>query len=460
MKASFTTLFGSDRKPNIVFIMVDQMHHKAISAYGNTDVNTPNLDRMVQDGYSFMKMHTIMPMCCPARASWMTGRTSKEHGLVLNGCPINPDFPDLAQWFRDHDSDYETVYTGKWHVTDRLPEESFDKVLIHEGTPVGELLDSAVARSVIAYIQNRGHDKPFFMCASLMNPHDCCYTAGANGGSGKFKLSDGWTDLPSLPSTYAAPVSPYIYQTRGWDDYDRRYYIYTYYRMVEMVDEQIGLIYDAIQSSCFADNTIVIFSSDHGEGLLFHGNLGKGMLADEAWRVPAIICGKGIPKNVQDSTHLASSLDIPATICDYAGVPNLPQSNLSRSWRLIMDGENPDWREYVVGETPYPYKGLSFRDDQDMKTIFYDEDDGNLYRAEIFDMDADSPETTDLNDGSSAAETVIARHEGYILDYLSNIDTSDSIPDSSWGDIRTDVDEKGWYDYIDWYAELEQELTS
>ena len=65
------------KKPNIVFVHVDQMHHKAISAYGCKYVQTPNIDRIVAEGYSFMESYTAMPQCCPARASWFTGRMSK-----------------------------------------------------------------------------------------------------------------------------------------------------------------------------------------------------------------------------------------------------------------------------------------------------------------------------------------------------------------------------------------------
>jgi len=84
-------------RPNIVFLHVDQLHHRAISAYGCEHVETPGIDRLVRDGYSFDRMHCAMPQCCPSRASWYTGRMSKEHGVVVNGQPIDRDLPDLGR---------------------------------------------------------------------------------------------------------------------------------------------------------------------------------------------------------------------------------------------------------------------------------------------------------------------------------------------------------------------------
>ena len=112
------------KRPNILFIHVDQMHFQAISAYGNRHINTPAMDRMVNDGYSFRTGYTAMPQCCPARASWYTGRMSSEHGIPVNNCPILPDIPDLGQWLTKH-GNYESVYAGKWHVSGRDVNKSF-----------------------------------------------------------------------------------------------------------------------------------------------------------------------------------------------------------------------------------------------------------------------------------------------------------------------------------------------
>ena len=157
-------------KPNVVFVHVDQLHHQAISAYGCDAVRTPNMDRLVRDGHSFMESYCAMPQCCPARASWFTGRMSKEHGVVVNSYPLRPELPDLGQWLRK--VGYETVYTRKWHVSGRDVSKSFR--VLHRGHGHGELGDSAVARSAVAYLKNRTGEKPFFLSVGFLNPHDCC----------------------------------------------------------------------------------------------------------------------------------------------------------------------------------------------------------------------------------------------------------------------------------------------
>jgi arylsulfatase A-like enzyme len=229
-----------NKRPNILFIHVDQMHFQAMSAYGNPYVKTPAMDRMAADGYSFMASYSAMPQCCPARASWYTGRMSSEHGVPTNGSPILPNIPDLGQWLRKH-TDYECVYAGKWHVTGRDVAKSFRYIY---GSGRGEYSDAAIARACMGFLENHKDDKPFFLNAGFMNPHDCCYTAGANGGQGKFHFAKEIEDqLPPLPKNFIKTDNARV---SHWSDRDWRYYIYIYYRWVEMVDAEIGRLYNAL----------------------------------------------------------------------------------------------------------------------------------------------------------------------------------------------------------------------
>ena len=172
-------------QPNIVFIHTDQQHHLAISAYGNRDVSTPNMDRLIAEGISFRRSYSANPVCCPARASWYTGRMSVEHGVISNPFPIDPNLPDLGQWLTKH-TDYNCVYSGKWHVTGRNVANSFD--VIYDRHPYGELQDSGSARAAAQYIaEHANDDRPFFLSVGLLNPHDCCYVCGVSGPDGKIR---------------------------------------------------------------------------------------------------------------------------------------------------------------------------------------------------------------------------------------------------------------------------------
>ena len=327
------------RRPNVLFIHVDQMHWQAMSAYGNPHVKTPAMDRMAADGCSFRASYSAMPQCCPARASWYTGRMSSEHGVPVNSCPILPDLPDLGQWLSKH-GDYKSVYAGKWHVSGRNVAKSFRVIY---GSGKGEYADGAIARACMGFLENYKGDKPFFLNAGFMNPHDCCYTAGAAGGQGKFRFAKEIVDkLPPLPENFRKTSNPRV---AHWTEEDWRYYIYIYYRWVEMVDAEIGRLYDALMSSRFAHNTLVVFAADHGDGLGFHGNISKGYMEEEAWRVPTIIIPVGrLSKGKQDHEHLSMGVDIPATICDYANVPLLPKMTIGKSLRPFVEGKTDDAR--------------------------------------------------------------------------------------------------------------------
>jgi len=433
----------TNERPNILFIHSDQLHFKAISAYGNPYVKTPALDRMVSDGTSLMEMYTTMPQCCPARASWYTGRMSAETGVPVNSCPLDPDLPDLGQWLRKH-GDYDCVYAGKWHIPNRAVNKSFRQIF---GSGMGEHSDASIARAAIGYLQNHPGDKPFFLNVGFMNPHDCCYTAGAGGGCGKFRFAGQITDkLPPLPENFRHNPN-YAARTRGWKELEWRYYIYSYYRLAEMVDAEIGRLYNTLANSRFADNTLVIFTADHGDGLGFHGNVSKGYMEEEAWHVPAVVIYPGhIAKGKRDAEHLASGVDIPATICDYAKVPMLPKMTIGRSLRPVLEGKSPVWRGFVIGESMLGSGQVGIRDKQ-FKTILYRDDE-----AKIYDLKNDPLEMQNLAD-TEQGKAIKQRHMGYMRQYISSIEPAPIPAGNQVGIKYKNIYEK----YNSWYKQILKE---
>jgi arylsulfatase A-like enzyme len=395
------------------------MHWEAMSAYGNKQVKTPAMDRIAADGCSFRASYTAMPQCCPARASWYTGRMSSETGVPTNGCKLLPGLPDLGQWLTKH-GDYKAAYAGKWHVPGRDVGKSFD-LIYEQPSGKGEYMDGPVSRACMGFLENYTDDKPFFLNAGFMNPHDCCYTAGAAGGQGKFRFAKQIKDeLPPLPKNFEKPRQPRV---AHWTEQDWRYYIYVYYRWVEMVDAEIGRLYDALMNSRFADDTVVIFAADHGDGLGFHGNITKGYMEEEAWRVPTIVVDPGkAAKGMQDHEHLSIGVDISATICDYAEVPMLPKMTIGKSLRPLAEGKKvEEWHKYIVGESFLGKGQVGVRDGQH-KTIFYC--DGP---KKVFDLKADPLEKTDLAD-TPEGKAVTERHTEYLREYLGKIELCEKGP--------------------------------
>ena len=436
------------KKPNIVFVNVDQMHHKAISAYGCKHVRTPNIDKIVAEGYSFMESYSAMPQCCPARASWFTGRMSKEHGVVVNSYPMDPKIPDLSQWLRK--VGYETVYTGKWHVSGRNVAQSF-KVL-HHGSGHGELGDSTVARSAIAYLNNRSSDKPFFLSIGFLNPHDCCFPATVDGGPGKYAFAPKIEDkLPPLPANFDYGYKEGSTKIRTWSLQDWRYYIYSYYRMCEMVDAEVGRVYDAVRNGPHSDNTLFILMSDHGDGVGFHAKVSKGYLEEEASRVPAVVSWPGkVGQGVRDTRHLVSGVDIAATICDYAGAPPMPKATIARSWRPLLEGKEVPWRDYVVCETSVGPLSACVRDLR-FKSIIYPD------RTRLYDIKNDPLEMKDLADDPKYA-AVRKRHRENFRQYLSQIEIYPGPSTPLTTQVRGRRLGANLYKaYVNWYEEVKAE---
>jgi arylsulfatase A-like enzyme len=406
-------------RPNIVFINVDQMSlNDTISGLGCEYVNTPNIDRLISRGACFTESFCADPICCPARASWWTGRYSSEHGVVVNNVvPMHSNVPLLSDHLRSHG--YATLFTGKWHVSGVAVRKVFS--VTHEGSHWGEITDSDVSRSARAILRAYSGSEPFFLNVGYLNPHDTClvYSQERNGEVPRL-ISSGVVpeeSLPPLPAQHAydnddLAIVRHIKrsgETPEWSELQWRYYLWKYYRLVEMVDAEIGLLLDEIESSIYRDNTVVIFSSDHGESMARHGTVGKNTLWDEVVKVPLIFSSFGdadyVGKAVVDSTHMVSGVDLFPTVCDFAGVP-APAGVQGRSLRSLVEGaSNEPVREYVYAENSVFNKMIrTERHKYIMEYVPNGEDDlsvpnhttHRIGKEQLYDLVADPGETKNI----------------------------------------------------------------
>jgi len=239
-------------RPNILWIMTDQQVADGMGCTGNPDLETPAMDSLAANGIRFERAYCTNPICVPSRASMMTGRMPHEIGVTLN--------MDL---FKILDTD--------WH--------GFN-MMLEGGKP--EFNDRHVAAPAIEFIRKK-RNKPYFLVASLVNPHDICEWARRATGGFEKRRTLLWNgaiadtpppdQCPALPANFQIPENePDIireYQTwqegtypvRDWPDERWRQYRWALNRLTERVDSEIAKLLDVVD-----DNTLILFTSDHGDG--------------------------------------------------------------------------------------------------------------------------------------------------------------------------------------------------
>jgi len=410
----------ADARPNILLIISDQLGLDAIGAHGYPDAATPNLDRLVRGGTTFLESHSTNPVCSPARSSIMTGFTPVETGVITNGRPIHEKRKNLGQHFRPHG--YETVYCGKWHLPGgyQAAIEGFD--VLPAGKGQGDLNDTAVSNACAAWVKQRPKEKPFLMVASFMQPHDICYWGNAKANRMPPDLGLPFEALrgrlPALPPNHTSrPPAPQALAKLFVGDYSEdmwRYYLWLYARMIEMLDADVGRVLDALDAAGQADNTLVIFTADHGDGRGRHLHVSKWYPYEEAVKVPMILsCPGRIRAGQADRSHLVTGLDVMATACDYAGIEP-PAGSGGRSLRPLAEGRDVPWRNCVVSE--WRQQGRMIRTSR-YKYSRYAGDPVEM----LFDMQDDPWETKNLYQDPALAD-VLARHRTMLDAYLAGLD--------------------------------------
>ena len=413
------------RRPNVLIITTDQQRVDAMSAVGNKWVKTPNMDSIAANGVYFTNSNCPYPLCSPSRSALHAGRMPHEIGVDHNSMAIDPKIPISGQVFRE--AGYDTGYAGKWHCPNPYPTEGIPGYeVLNTTTRQGKLaqtVDEATMNAAVAFLRRR-HEKPFLAVASFINPHDICLPAGETSPI----LEDVWkryqppagAELPPLPANFGDTEGlPEGFARKprhdNWDENQWRKYIYAYYRMVEDVDRQVGLVLQALRESGQENNTIVVFTSDHGEGLASHRWTGKMMYYEEEAAVPLIVAWKGATAAGRiDREHLVSALDVLPTICDYAGVKG-PAAMRGQSLRPIIDSPQQPGHEYVASEMANgPARSFMLRTKKYKYMVF---PGTNGQKQEMFfDMQADAGEMKNLA-AQPALVPEINRHRALLADW-------------------------------------------
>lgn len=416
-------MFADDR-PNIIYIFTDQHTANALSCAGNTDLDTPNIDRLAAAGMRMTNAYCTAPLSGPSRGAMFTGCYPDAAGLSVNGAQMPESLKDRTLGTLMKDAGYECAYGGKWHLPElAVPDKQygFDRIHPHSDDGLGE---------ACAEFLSRKHDKPFFLVASYDNPHNICeYARSQNFPYGNIATPD-LRDCPGVPVNFAK--NPYdadvieaeraanynVYPTAGFTPEDWRMYRYNYYRLVEKIDTEIGKIVDAIDRNGLWKNTIVIFSSDHGDGIGAHHWNQKSALYEEVVNIPLIVTLPGKKNAGTELPQLISNgVDFFATVCDYGGV-KLPDDAAGRSFRQVVESGSADTphQDYVITETRFDgskTRGWMVRTPR-YKYVLYDK---GRNREQLFDMIKDRGEMRNLV-MENAYNDDLQRHRDILAEWM------------------------------------------
>lgn len=366
----------SDRM-NVLVILTDQQHGRMMSCAGNPHVHTPNMDRLAERGVRFTRAYAANPVCIPSRFSLMTGRMPTAIGMRSNADnsaePLPPEIENVALGHLVRRAGYRPLYGGKQHIPRSSAERMGFEYFCEDERDA--LADDCARRL------SRGEDGPFLMVASFINPHDICYMAireSARTPEERDLIERGGIELatlehdmqlpegvdeqrffaeicPPLPDNFEPQEGepeaianllakrPFRKKAReDWGEKPWRMHRWAYAKLTERVDREIGKVLDALDNGPHADNTVVVFTSDHGDMDASHRMEHKTAFYDEAARVPLIVRRPGEPNPGRvDETHLISNgLDFAPTFCDYLGID--PPADLEgTSFRPLVETGRP-----------------------------------------------------------------------------------------------------------------------
>lgn len=412
-------------KPNFLFLIADDHRFSALNALGIEAVSTPTFDKLMDDGTTFTHAHimgsTSGAVCMPSRGMLMTGRN-----LFQTPDPLPQETPLLPEWLWQNG--YITFGTGKWHNRPETFARSFSTggkvffggmtddqfaITLNNFDPsraydeqVLEIADTfsttLFADETIAFLSNhQPDDEPFFAYCAFTSPHDP-RTAPEPYASMYH------ADEIELPPNYMHDhpfdlgirnIRDEVLAAQPRDDAEVRQHIADYYGMISHMDYEIGRILQTVEDKGLADNTIVIYTADHGLSVGQHGLLGKQNLYDHSIRIPMIMRGPDIGVGKR-SDALCYLYDLFPTICERAGVA-LPETNEGYSLNALLNGHTDTHRHSIFAAYQNgfghpdgkPYQRMVKGDRFKLIQSVLDD----TVTTQLFDIQADPYEINDLS---------------------------------------------------------------
>jgi len=429
------------KRPNIILFLTDQQRWDTLSHFGVQSGVTPNLDRLGETGTLFERFFTVQPVCGPARACLQSGRYASETGNYKNGRTLPPCNDNLGEQMKQ--AGYDTAYVGKWHIFgDKNPflrgigydvpaqyRAGYDYWLasnaleftshIEDGyvfdnrnkkVPiVGNRVDFLTDRA-IEYLRNRGREKSFFLILSQLEPHqqnDLGRFCGPPGSKERFKDAPLPEDLKHLKGDYPENFADYL-------------------GACAKLDENVGKLEAYLHESGQWDDTLLIYTSDHGCHFKTRNGEYKRSCHDASLRTPCVMHGPGFVGRGAVG-ELGEIIDLPPTILHAAGVSS-PACYRGSPLGARLDGAAPE-KDAVFAQISESETGRCMR----TKRWKYGVSGGSsfdaltkqsvdtYYETYLYDLDADPAELTNLA-GDERYAAVREELRGRLLGWISEVE--------------------------------------
>lgn len=410
MLAALPLLCHPDAKashPNVLILLADDQRRDTLGAYGNAQIDTPNLDLLARSGTNFRNNYCLGSIHGavrqPSRAMLLSGRTLYRVSMELEGVVTLPEH------FAKHG--YQTFMTGKWHNGQRSAERAFPNsrsvffggMSDHTRVPICDIVQGKIceprvgdkfsselfADAAIEFLKSADSSQPFLAYVAFTAPHD------PRQPPERYREWYYQRQLP-LPPNFL-PQHPFANgwmtgrdeQLASWPrkEHDIRDQLAEYYGAITHLDEQVGRILTCLREQGTLDKTVIIYAADHGLALGSHGLLGKQNLYEHSTGCPLMIRGPGIPRDMH-SQALTYLLDIYPTLCDVVGIPRVAGLE-GCSLQPLWTGQQREVRETLF--TAYEGSMRAVRDSR-WKLIRYPA----IHHTQLFDLENDPYEMHNL----------------------------------------------------------------
>jgi arylsulfatase A-like enzyme len=368
----------AEDRPNIVFFFTDDQTTSTLGCYGNTIVQTPNIDALAGRGTRFENAFVSHPICWVSRTTILTGLVGRSYGTPGNPDQARPDAVETLYSDILRENGYRTGYFGKWHA--KMPrgyrrEDHFDEFEaigrnpFYKKQPDGSLRHETelIVDRGIEFVQSQPKGKPF----ALNMWFNACHAEDGDRrpGIGHFAWPRAVDGMYDDVDVYQPPLSdPKIFESQPdflkttinreryfwrWNT-DQKYQtnMRAYFRMISGIDGAIGRFLKVLEQAGLADNTIIVYSADNGYHMGNRGFAGKWSHYEESIRVPLIVADPRVSQTQrgQVTDAPALNLDLPATFLDWAGIA-VPDRYQGRSLKpIVAQGKPASWRTETYHE--------------------------------------------------------------------------------------------------------------